>query len=85
MIKPCSTNILLRVLDEPSESPGGILIPETLRNQRSKAEVLAIGPKVKELRPFDIVSIPWYGGDRLEGKQLLLREEEIYGVFTKTT
>ena len=55
MLKPVQDNVLLRFLPEPTVSPGGLVIPQTLQRDRRgvrRAEVLAVGPGHHERNGF---------------------------------
>jgi co-chaperonin GroES (HSP10) len=55
MLKPVQDNVLLRFLPEPTVTPGGLVIPQTLQRDRRgvrRAEVLAVGPGHHERNGF---------------------------------
>lgn len=55
MLKPVQDNVLLRFLPEPTITPGGLVIPQTLPRDRRgvrRAEVLAVGPGHYERNGF---------------------------------
>lgn len=85
--KPTHDNVLIRVLDAPDKTPGGILIPDTAKGKSQRGEVLAVGPGKWE--PTDGVRCPMvcsvgttvlfeaYGGVEFdhEGEKLLIMSD----------
>jgi co-chaperonin GroES (HSP10) len=79
-LKPLNDNVLVDIDQPPKQTKGGILLPETIRNESHRTGIVrAVGPKVKELVEGDRVLLPWYGGTRMEQPmQLLVKEEEVF-------
>lgn len=46
MMKPLGKRILVRVLEPPSVTPGGILLPEAAKEEPQEAEVLEVSDEV---------------------------------------
>jgi len=88
MIQPLGQNILVEKDPQPPLSVGGILIPECAeRTPRFAptilATVLAVGGKVKIVKPGDRVAVKAYAGDEIEweGKRpTIMREKDIVGL-----
>ena len=53
LIKPRNDHVLIRVINV-GKSPGGVFVPDRTR-EGQQFEVVAIGPKVKDLEPGDKV------------------------------
>lgn len=53
MIKPVKNYILVRAFKEDALSLGGIIVPESYRNDGSKVEILAVGSGTKK-RPMTL-------------------------------
>ena len=94
MLTPLNDNVLVRKLDGPEKSKGGIIIPKNAQDQDPafQAEVLSVGPG-KQLEngergsmgvsPGDTVVIGRYTGQTvtLDGKEcLVIRYEDVLGV-----
>jgi chaperonin GroES len=56
-MKPLADRILIAPVKLPEKTEGGILLPESARNDSAhlEGEVLAVGPKVKDVKPGDHV------------------------------
>src|SRR5437762_2022601 len=95
-IRPLHDRVIIKRLDEEEQIRGGIIIPDTAREKPQQGEVIAAGEgKFREdgaRQPLDVKA-----GDRVlfgkysgsEGKiddeeYLIMREDEILGVFTTT-
>lgn len=92
-LRPIGDRILVKRVDAETESPGGIIIPETAKEKPMRCEVIAVGrgriddsgklhePQVKA---GDNILIGKYAGsetDVAEGALVFVREDEILGVF----
>jgi chaperonin GroES len=94
-IRPLHDRIVVRRLEEPTTTAGGIVLPDSAAEKPSQGEVLAVGPG-KSLENGDIRAIGvkvgdkvlfgQYGGStvKIDGEELLiLNESEIFGVLVK--
>jgi chaperonin GroES len=92
-IRPLQDRILVRRTPEKTSSPGGIIIPDVVKEKPLEGKVVAVGNgKVLEdgkVRPLDIkagdtVLFSKYAGTeiKIEGEDhLILREEDVLGVI----
>jgi chaperonin GroES len=95
-LKPMHDRVLIRRIEEPEPVKGGIHIPDTAKEKSQEGEVVAFGAgKILENgfhRPLDVKE-----GDRIlfgkysglevriaEQDYLILREDEIIGIFTQS-
>jgi chaperonin GroES len=95
-IRPLHDRIIVKRLDEQEQMRGGIIIPDTAREKPQQGEVIAAGEgKFREdgtRQPLDVkagdrVLFGKYGGSevKIDGEEyLIMREDEILGVFTTT-
>ncbi len=64
-IRPLGNRVLVRVLDEPAVTAGGIIIPDTARDKPQRGEVVALGQTMDDpagVEPGDIVLYAKYSG-----------------------
>ncbi len=94
-IKPLYDRVLLKRLESEQTSAGGIIIPDTAQEKTQAGTVISVGDgkllNDGSLRPLkvkagDKVLFGKYSGTEVktDGEELLmLREEEILGIFEK--
>lgn len=87
-IKPLSDHVLLEPLKEEQRTKTGILLPETVEQEKSEqGTVIAVGPGKKgkdgtiislEIKAGDIVLFTKYGPNevKVDGKDYLIAEEK---------
>jgi co-chaperonin GroES (HSP10) len=85
--KPLENRIVIRRLDYGEMSEGGLLhIPETAREERRLAEVLAIGPDVKDVKVGDTVLTVRFKGVDLqwggENVKILRESPDVMAIVT---
>jgi len=71
-IQPVGNRVLLKLVEsEEKKSPGGIVLPESAKNEKAlQGKVLAIGSDEKiEVCKGDVVLVPRFGGTELEQDQ----------------
>ncbi len=95
-IRPLHDRVLVKRLDEQEEMRGGIIIPDTAKEKPQQGEVIAAGEgKFREdgtrqpldVKPGDRVLFGKYSGSEVkidDQEYLIMREDEILGVFTTT-
>ena len=95
-IRPLHDRVIVKRLDEQEQARGGIIIPDTAKEKPQHGEVIAAGEgKFRDdgtRQPLDVkagdrVLFGKYSGSevKLDGEEyLIMREEEILGVFTTT-
>ena len=96
MIRPLHDRVIIKRLDEDEQMRGGIIIPDTAKEKPQQGEVIAVGEgKFREdgtRQPLDVkagdrVLFGKYGGSEVkidDEEYLIMREDEILGVFTTT-
>jgi len=83
--QPLGNRILVERVDEPEQTPSGIIIPDNAKEKPLEGNVLAIGPEVEEeghISVGDRVVFAKYSGTdiTLEGKEyLILQTDDILG------
>jgi len=94
-IRPLHDRVVVRRLEEERKSPGGIVIPDTVKEKPIQGEVVAVGKgKILEngsVRPLDVkpgdkILFGKYSGTEVKiGNEelLVMREEDIMGVIEK--
>src|SRR2546422_11639077 len=97
MIRPLHDRVIIRRLDEAEQRRGGIISPDTAKEKPQQGEVIAAGEgKIRDdgtRQPLDIkagdrVLFGKYSGSEVkldDEEYLIMREDEILGVFTTTT
>ena len=93
-IRPLHDRVLIKRIEEMETVRGGIIIPDTAKEKSQEGEVVALGAG-KILENGSILPIDVKEGDRIlygkysgtevriaEQDYLILREDEIIGVFT---
>jgi chaperonin GroES len=92
-IRPLHDRVLVRRLEEAESVRGGIVIPDTAKEQPQQGEVIAVGNgKLLEtgervpldVKPGDRILFGKYAGSdvKIDGEEyLILREDEILGVL----
>ena len=95
-LRPLHDRVLVRRLDEQEQMRGGIIIPDTAKEKPQQGEVVAVGEgKLDEegrripldVKPGDRVLFGKYSGSEVkidDEEYLIMREDEILGVFTTT-
>jgi chaperonin GroES len=95
-IRPLHDRIIVKRLDEQEQMRGGIIIPDTAKEKPQQGEVIAVGEgKFRDdgtRQPLDVkagdrVLFGKYSGSEVKidnEEYLIMREDEILGVFTTT-
>jgi len=85
--------VLVKRVEPPSKSIGGVLLPESSQSKLNQGTVLAVGPGRRdadgklidmELKVDDTVLLPQYGGNEvnIEDEELVLfRADDILGIL----
>jgi chaperonin GroES len=94
--RPLHDRVLVRRIDAEERTPGGIIIPDTAKEEPAEGEVLAIGSGTRDdngkLVPLDvkigdrILFGKWSGTEVLLGgeERLIMKESDILGVIEPT-
>ena len=92
-IRPLGDRILVKRVEEETESAGGIIIPDTAKEKPIQAEVIAVGSgrrdKDGKIQPLEVkkgdrVLFSKYGGTevKLDGHEhLILREDDVLAII----
>ncbi len=67
-VRPLGNRVLVRVVEEASVTPSGLVLPDTAKEKPQRGEVLAIGGDVEsdgKLAVGDLVLYPTYTGTEL--------------------
>jgi chaperonin GroES len=95
-IRPLHDRVIIKRLDTEEQLRGGIIIPDTAKEKPQQGEVIAAGEgKFREdgarqpldVKPGDRVLFGKYSGSEVkidDEEYLIMREDEILGVFTTT-
>lgn len=94
-IRPLGDKVLVEVLEAEDKTKGGIILPDTAKEEKTEGKVVAVGAgkvlesgKVQspEVKRGDRVIFGKYAGDEIliDGKKhKVLKESEILAVFDK--
>jgi len=94
-IKPLGDKILVEVLEAEEKTKGGIILPDTAKEEKTEGKVIAVGAgkvlesgkrEAPEVKKGDRVIFGKYAGDEIliDGKKhKVLKESEILAVFEK--
>ncbi len=92
-VKPLGDKILVEILEAEEKTKGGIILPDTAKEEKSEGKVIAVGPgkvlesgKVQplEVKKGDRVIFGKYSGDEIsiDGKKhKIIKETEVLAVF----
>ncbi|PIQ86681.1 MAG: co-chaperone GroES [Candidatus Omnitrophica bacterium CG11_big_fil_rev_8_21_14_0_20_45_26] len=92
-IKPLGDRILVEVLEAEEKTKGGIILPDTAKEEKSEGKVLAVGSgkmldsgklQPLEVKKGDRVIFGKYSGDEIviDGKKhKIIRENEVLAIF----
>lgn len=84
-IQPLGSRVLVRVLEEPSVTSSGIVLPDTAKEKPQRGEVVAIGDddELIKVEPSDVVLYPKYTGAEVDvdgDEHLILDATDILAV-----
>jgi chaperonin GroES len=92
-IRPLHDRVIVKRIDEPEKSAGGIYIPDTAKEKPQEGKVIAVGSGRRgedgeviplELRKGDRILFGKYSGNeiKLDGEDhLIMREEDVLAVL----
>jgi chaperonin GroES len=96
MIRPLHDRVIIKRLDEQEQVRGGIIIPDTAKEKPQQGKVIAVGEgkfredgtrQALDVKAGDRVLFGKYSGAEVkidDQDYLIMREDEILGVFTTT-
>ena len=94
-IRPLGDKILVEVLEAEEKTKGGIILPDTAKEEKTEGKVVAVGAgkvlesgkvQAPEVKKGERVIFGKYAGDEIliDGKKhKVLKESEILAVFDK--
>ena len=85
--QPLGDRVFITYTEELEKTSGGIYVPDTAREKPQRGTVQAAGKDVKNLKVGDQVLFDKYSGTKLridDEDCLILKEEDILGVFVKS-
>lgn len=92
-IKPLGDRVVIELMDEESQTAGGIFIPDSAREKPIKGKVVAVGPgrtldsgnhDAMSVKEGDVVLFAKYGGTELKFggvEYKILSEKDILGII----
>jgi chaperonin GroES len=83
--QPLGDRVFVTYTEEMERTAGGIYVPESAKEKPQRGSVQAIGKDVKNVKVGDQVLFDKYSGSKLKIEDedcLILKEEDILGVFT---
>ena len=92
-VKPLGDKILVEILEAEEKTKGGIILPDTAKEEKTEGKVVSVGPgkvlesgKVQalEVKKGDKVIFGKYSGDdiQIDGKKhKVLKESEVLAVY----
>ncbi|MCI5145538.1 MAG: co-chaperone GroES [Candidatus Electrothrix sp. AR3] len=92
-IRPLNDRILVKRLEEETQTAGGIIIPDSAKEKPAEGEIVAVGPGkmndagervAMDVQTGDRVLFSKYGGTdvKLDSQDfLIMREDDILGVI----
>ena len=92
-IKPLGDKILVEVLEAEEKTKGGIIVPDTAKEEKTEGKVISVGPgktlesgKIQspEVKSGDRVIFGKYAGDEIliDGKKhKVIKENEVLAVY----
>jgi chaperonin GroES len=94
--RPLHDRVVVKRIDAEAKTAGGIIIPDTAKEQPSEGEILAVGPggrdEAGKLIPIDlavgdrVLFGKWSGSEvKIDGVEvLIMKESDIMGVMEGT-
>jgi chaperonin GroES len=91
--KPLHDRVLVKRIEAEDKTPGGVIIPDTVKEKPVEGEVLAVGPgapnEIGKLRPLGVkigdrvLFAKWSGTEVLIGGEdrLIMKESDILGII----
>lgn len=92
-VKPLGDKILVEILEAEEKTQGGIILPDTAKEEKTEGKVVAAGPgktlesgkiQALEVKKGDRVIFGKYSGDEIiiDGKKhKILKENEVLAVY----
>lgn len=92
-LKPLADNLVIRPIDAPTESPGGIVLPDASQERQQRGLVMSVGPGRRDddgcrismsVEEGQTVLFSRYAGTEIEldgEKVLICREADVLAVI----
>jgi chaperonin GroES len=83
--KPLGDRLLVKAVEESNTTASGIIIPDNAKEKPNRAEVVAIGSEVEDVKVGDSVVYGKYAGTELvlEGSEYMVLElSDVLGVIS---
>jgi chaperonin GroES len=83
--QPLGDRVFVTYTEEMDRTAGGIYVPDSAKEKPQRGTVQAVGKKVENVKVGDQVLFDKYSGSKLRFEDedcLILKEEDILGVFT---
>ena len=80
---PLGKNIWVELVEESEKTSGGIIIPDSAKEQTQRSRVLSVGDEVKVLKSGDQIFFKKYSGTKMDKKHLVLEEKDVLGIIKK--
>ena len=91
--RPLHDRVVVRRVEEDAKTPGGIIIPDTVKEKPMQGEVIAVGPGARNEKG-EIVALDVKAGDRIlfgkwsgtevkldDQELLIMKESDIMGIL----
>lgn len=94
-VRPLNDRVLVVRIEEKEKTPGGIIIPDTVKEKPQEGKVAAVGPGQRdengkriplEVKQGDHILFGKYAGSEIEVdgvEHLMMREDDILGIIEK--
>lgn len=83
-IKPLADLVLASMDEAPTTTASGLYLPENTSEKPKTATVIAVGPKVKEIKPKDQIIYESYAGTEVKidnQEYILVKEEKVLALI----
>ncbi len=92
-LNPLADRVLVERLEEPEQSKGGIIIPDTAKEKPQEGKVIAVGSGKRlengEIKPLEVkvgdkILFGKYSGTEVklnDNEYLIMREDDILGII----
>ena len=83
-IKPLFDNVLVKPLEPDQKTASGILLPDSVKEKPQKGLVMAVGPKVKQIKVGQQVLYKKWGGNEVKvgtEEWMILEQKDILAIY----
>jgi len=91
-IRPLGDRVLVKRMESEEKTKSGLFIPDAAKEKPQKGAVIAVGSGRKDkdghsipldVKVDDVIYFSKYAGTEADEEYLIIREDEILGVFEK--